>query len=51
MARTNVAGSVTGSVSTAGVISIGGGFMGSGQNMAVFGNISGTVIYNGGWEV
>jgi len=47
----NVSGAVTGSVSSAGVISIAGMFGGSGQNMAVFGNISGTVTYNGGWEV
>jgi len=47
----NVSGAVTGTVSTAGVISIAGMFGGSGQNTAVFGNISGTVIYNGGWEV
>jgi len=47
----NVSGAVTGSVSTAGVISIAGFFGGSGQNMAVVGQISGTVTYNGGWEV
>jgi len=47
----NVSGGVSGSVSTAGVISIAGMFGGSGQNMAVFGQISGTVTYNGGWEV
>jgi len=47
----NVSGAVTGAVSTAGVISIAGMFGGSGQNIAVFGNISGTVTYNGGWEV
>jgi len=47
----NVSGAVTGAVSTAGVISIVGMFGGSGQNIAVFGQISGTVTYNGGWEV
>ena len=47
----NVGGGVFGSVSAAGVISISGGVMGSGNNMAVFANISGTVTYNGGWEV
>ncbi|MCL2555467.1 MAG: hypothetical protein FWE03_00410 [Firmicutes bacterium] len=48
---TNVSGAVMGSVTAAGVISIAGQVMGSGSNIAVFAGISGTVTYNGGWEV
>ena len=47
----SVAGAVAGSVNSAGVITIAGQVMGSGQNTAVFAGISGTVTYNGGWEV